>query len=317
MKSKAATLSKYFLLTSAMACGFGLNSCGKPEPSSEATVQATFATPAEAGSALLAAARANDEKALARILGPDSKAILSSGDPAEDKAALDSFVAKCDKLNRWVAMTDGTQILNIGADNYPYPIPLAKDSSSRWYFNTKAGQDEILARQIGRNELLAIDACNSIANAEELYFRSAHDGNAAHQYTSVIMSDPGKQNGLHWHAPDDQESSPVGRLSNFPKGSVPSTEPSDAPVFDGYFLRILTAQGDKAKGGAKSYIVNGKLTGGFAVIATPVKYGDSGIKTFVISREGVVYEKDLGTSTAETAAAIKAYNPTDGWEPAE
>jgi hypothetical protein len=314
---RSVKLNSYLAAGLFFAGGFMLTSCGdsKSTSTTETTAQTTFREPSEAGQALQAAARANDEKAIARILGPNSGAILSSGDPAEDQAARKSFVAKYDRLNRWVAMTDGTQILNIGADNYPFPIPLAKNSSSKWYFDTKAGEDEILARQIGRNELLAIDACSSIANAEEVYFRSAHDGNPAHQYTLLIDSTPGKQDGLHWSVPEDQESSPLGRFSDFPKGAIASLGPE--PVIDGYTFRILDAQGDKAKGGAKSYLVNGRLKSGFAVLASPVKYRDSGIMTFMISREGVVYEKDLGSNTGSAAASIKDYNPTDGWAPAE
>lgn len=288
----------------------------KTEESAGTSAQLAFATPEEAGKALAAAARTDDENAIGRILGSNWKTVLSSGDPVEDKAGFAEFAAKYDQLNRWVAMTDGTQVLNIGPDNFPFPIPLSKDASSKWHFDEKAGQEEVLARIIGRRELLAIDACSSIANAEELYFKQGHDGNPPHQYTTKIMSSPGKQDGLHWHAPEDQVSSPLGRLSDFPKDSVSSTAPADQPVFDGYSFRILTAQGDKAKGGAKNYIVNGRLTG-FAVIGAPVKYRETGIKTFIISREGVVYEKDLGPNTVEAATAIKEYNPTDGWTPAE
>ncbi len=175
------------------------------------TAQTTFATAAEAGQALQTAAKAHDEGSLARILGPSSKAILSSGDPVEDKAALDSFAAEYDQMNRWVAMTDGSQILNIGLENYPFPIPLAKDSSSKWYFNTKAGEDEILARQIGRNELLAVDATSAIGNAEELYFKQTR------QYTHILISTPGKQDGLYWEVPAGQVSSPLGNLNDFAK----------------------------------------------------------------------------------------------------
>jgi hypothetical protein len=296
-----------------------LSSCGdsKPTTTTDTAAQTTFKNALEAGQALQAAARANDDKAVARILGPQSGALLSSGDPAEDKAALASFATKFDQMNRWVAMTDGSQVLNIGADNYPFPIPLARDSSSKWYFNAKAGEDEILARRIGANELLAIDATSSIANAEELYFQKAHDGNAAHQYTSLIISTAGKQDGLYWDVPDGQVSSPLGDVSDFAKSALSSAGSTDETVFDGYSFRILSAQGDKAKGGAKNYVVNGKMTGGFAVLASPVKYKNSGIMTFIINREGVVYQKDLGQNTAAAAASIKDYNPTAGWEPAE
>jgi Protein of unknown function (DUF2950) len=278
--------------------------------------QTTFATPAEAGHALQAASRAKDENALAKILGSNSKAVLSSGDPVEDAAALDSFVIKYDRMNRWVAMTDGSQFLYIGADNYAFPIPLAKQAS-KWYFNTKAGEDEVLTRRIGRNELLAIDACKAMASAEELYFKKAHDGSPAHLYTPIIISSAGKQDGLYWDVPDGQEASPLGRLKEFAKGSVSLAASTEPQIFDGYYFRILTAQGDKVTGGAKSYIADGKMTGGFAIIASPVKYQSSGIMTFILSQEGVVYQKDLGEKTAETATSIKEYDPTSKWEPAE
>ncbi len=279
--------------------------------------QTTFATPDEAGKALQAAARANDETALGQILGPDSKAILSSGDPEEDKAALVSFVSKYDRMNRWVTMADGSRTLYIGADNYPYPIPLMQNASSRWYFDTAAGKDEILARRIGKNELLAIDAVYAMGNAEELYFKHKHDGENTQQYTQKILSSPGKQDGLYWEVAKDQPASPLGRLDEFAKDVVSSTQPGVPPVFDGYSFRVLTAQGNNAKGGAMSYIEDGGMTGGFAILATPVTYGDSGIMTFILSREGVVYQKDLGPKTTEIANFIYSYDLDKGWNPAE
>ena len=155
--------------------------------------QTTFATPEEAGHALESAARANDETALAQILGPESKAILSSGDSEEDKAALASFVSKYDRMNRWGTMTDGSKVLYIGADNYPYPIPLMQNASAKWYFDTAAGKDEILARRIGKNELLAIDAVYAMRNAEELYFKHKHDNENTHHYTEKILSSSGQK----------------------------------------------------------------------------------------------------------------------------
>ena len=246
--------------------------------------QTTFATPEEAGQALQNATRAEDDGSLLRILGAKSQAILYSGNPAEDKAALQSFAKKYDRMNRWVTMTDGSLVLYIGADNYPFPIPLVKDSSSKWYFNTAAGEDEVLARRIGRNELMAIGLSKSIVNAEELYRKKSHE------YTQTISSN-----------------------------SKPAVFGSsgEGPVFDGYVFRILTAQGDGTNGGSRSYIADGRMTGGFAVIATPVKYQDSGIMTFIVSRDGVVYQKDLGTQTASVAASIAEYNPSDRWTPAE
>jgi hypothetical protein len=214
-------------------------------------------------------------------------------------------------------MTDGTQVLYIGADNYPYPVPLAKNPSGQWYFDTAAGKDEILARRIGRNELLAIDACNSIGNAEELYSKKVRKGNSGRQYTALIISSQGKEDGLYWEVPEGEESSPLGRLKDFVAGDIAPTTSNRPRIFDGYSYRILDAQGDQAKGGARSYVVNGKMTAGFAVLASPVKYGDSGVMTFLFSREGIVYQKDLGVKTSDLAAAMSEYNPGDGWTPAE
>jgi hypothetical protein len=288
--------------------------CSKKQAGTTAeTPQATFNTPAEAGQALQTALRAKDNSAVAHILGPQGKTLVSSGDAGEDAAATESFAKKYDRMNRWVAMTDGSQVLYVGADNYPFPIPLAKAASSKWYFDAAAGDEELRARRIGRNELLAMDACRLIANAEEIYHQGAHDGNPAHQYTDTIISTPGKQDGLYWEVAADQAPSPLGSLNEFAKGIFASSAPSKTPVFNGYSFRVLTEQGEAAKGGAKGYAVNGKMTGGFAIIASPVKYQHSGIMTFILSHDGVIYQQDLGPNTADAAAAIKEYNPTDEW----
>jgi hypothetical protein len=273
----------------------------------------TFTTPAKAGEALQTASRAHDEGSLGKILGEGSAAILSSGDPAEDKAAIDAFTKKYDRMNRWVTLTDGSEILYVGADNYPFPIPLAKNSLGKWYFDTAAGEDEILARRIGRNELLAIDASRAIAKAQEVYFESSSDGHTGRQYAQRIVSSTGAKDGLYWDSPKGDASSPLGRLSGFPE----NVTAGDLQIFDGYSFRILTAQGSAAKGGSRDYVADGRLTGGFAVIASPAKYADSGIMTFILNRDGVVYQKDLGKETTDIAASIKEYNPTDGWRPAE
>ena len=287
----------------------------KANAAAPVSTQTTFATPAAAGQALLDAARAQNEAALAKILGSDSQAILSSGDVNEDKEALQSFVGKFEQMNRWVKMTDGSEILNIGADNYPFPIPLVQDSASNWHFNTKAGKDEILARRIGRNELLAVDAVCAIAVAEELYAQESHDGNPASPYTTKIFSTPGKQDGLYWPVSEGEQTSPLGRVDSFAKQALSTS--NETPIIDGYSFRILTAQSGGAKGGAKKYIVDGKMTGGFAVLAWPVKYEDSGVMTFMVNRDGVVYQRELGPDNSKVAASIAEYNPTDYWIPAE
>ena len=192
------------MLLLAAVCVLGCSA--KNSKTAASAVQATFVNPAAAGQALEAASRAQDKDALGHIFGPQSSAIVSSGDPAEDKAALQSFVAKYDRMNRWVTMTDGSCVLYIGADNYAFPVPLVQDSESRWHFDAAAGEREIVARRIGRNELLAIDASTSIANAEELYRRRFKE------YTQTILGSPEKQDGLHWEVPQDQPPSPLGRL---------------------------------------------------------------------------------------------------------
>jgi hypothetical protein len=268
--------------------------CSKKQTSPTAeTHQATFANPEEAGKSLQTAVRAKDDKAITQILGPKAKTLVSSGDPIEDAAAAESFVKKYDRMNRWVAMTDGSQVLYIGADNYPFPIPLAQDASSKWYFNAAAGEHELRARRLGRNELLAMDACRLIANAEELYHQ------AAHHYTDTIISTPGKQDGLYWEAAEDQAPSPLGGQNEFAKAIFTSGAPSKTPVLNGYFFRVLTSQA------------------GFTIVATPVHYQHSGVMTFILSREGVLYQRDLGAQTAEAAASIDAYDPTDNWTQAE
>jgi DUF2950 family protein len=302
-----------------LAAAFTMISCGgssKPA-STEPAPQTTYANAAEAGQALQAAVRGNDESAMTRVLGAKAVAILKTGDAVEDKAAMDSFSAKFDQMNRWVLMTNGSRILYIGADNYAFPIPLVKDSSSRWQFDSAAGQEEITAREIGRNELLAIDAVLAIADAEDTYFQKAHDGNPVHQYTQIIVSDPGKQDGLYWDASKTQDPSPLGKLSDFATSPISPLGPGEPQVLDGYSLRILGAQGDKAKGGARSYMVNGKMTGGYAVLASPVTYKRTGVMTFIVGKDGVVYQRDLGEKTGDLAAAIKDYNPTDVWTAAE
>jgi len=313
MKSNA-TPSAYMGLALLLTSSIFSTGCSLKAPAmTNSSEQSTFTSPVEAGQALQAASRAHDQSSLSQILGKGSAEILNSGDPAEDKAAIDSFTAKYDRMNRWVTLTDGSEILYVGADNYPFPIPLAKNTSGKWYFDTAAGEDELFARRIGRNELLAIDAMAAIAKAQEVYFKAHPDANAGRQYAQRIVSSPGAKDGLYWEEPKGESSSPLGRLRGFPE----SVTASGQQVFDGYSFRILTAQGTDARGGSRNYVTNGRMTGGFAVIASPAKYADSGIMTFILNRDGVVYQKDLGEKTADVVASIKEYNPTDGWTPAE
>ena len=275
--------------------------------------QVTFPSSAEAGAALAKAAKSGDETAVAEILGLDTKVLLSAGDKEADKAALEAFASKYEKMNRWVDMTDGSRVLYIGADNFAFPVPLAQNASLQFYFDGVAGAEEIRARDIGRNELLTINALSDIADAQQTYL--VDSGSAA--FAQRIISTTGKQDGLYWPVSDTQDASPLASLSDLPNSSLASPSQDQPLVIDGYMLRILTAQGDDAPGGAQSYIVNGKMTGGFAILATPVKYAETGITTFITGVDGVVYERDLGPDTAKIAASIQEFNPSDDWSVVE
>jgi hypothetical protein len=268
--------------------------CSKKQdnPTAEAP-QKAFATPAEASQALHAAVQAGDDKALAQVLGSKAQKLVNSGDPAEDKHAAESFTRKYDQMNRLVAMTDGTQVLYIGADNYPFPVPLAQDSSSRWYFDADAADQELRARRIGSNELSAMEACRQLASAEELYHRSTH------QYTDTIVSTPGRQNGLYWEISKGQTPSPMGTLNQFAKSIFNASAPSKEVVSHGYSFRILTTKG------------------GYTIFASPINYQHSGIMTFSLGRDGVLYQQDLGPKAPDTLIAIEQHNPTHGWTQAE
>jgi hypothetical protein len=292
-KSSTARHSYRLAALVILAVGFILGCSKKQSNSATEVSQKTFATPAEAGKALQTAAQTKDDKAIAQVLGAKAKTLVSSGDSAEDANANDSFAKKYDRMNRWVAMTDGSQVLYVGADNYPFPIPLAKDSSARWYFDASAGDEELRARRIGSNELAAMDACILIAHAEELYHQDTH------RYTDTIISTPGRQDGLYWEVAEGQVSSPMGRLNQFAKGIFDAGAPSKTAVFNGYSFRILTTQG------------------GFTIFASPVNYQRSGIMTFSVGRDGVVYQQDLGPQTTDTIEAINQYNSSNGWTQAE
>jgi len=294
-----------------------LASCKKSDnATTEKIVQKTFASPADAGTAFLEAASSGNQTELLAIFGPGAKEVLFSGDAVKDKDALQDFVAAYNQMNRWREIKAGGEMLYTGADNYLFPIPLGQDTSSRWYFDTEAGKDEILARRIGKDELTAIAACGAVAAAEQRYFDQTHDGDKAKQYSQKFVSDEGKQDGLYWPVPEGQAPSPLDQIHDFAKAAGYSNAGAKLQPFDGYYFRILTKQGDKAPGGAKDYIVNGKMVGGFAILAYPAEYRNSGIMTFIVGGDGIVYQKDLGEKTADIALALAEYNPGDGWNPA-
>ena len=275
--------------------------------------QKTFASPADAGAALFDAAKSGDRESLLSIFGPDGEAVLFTGDAVKDREGLKDFATSYSQMHRWVNIKAGGAVLNIGADNHLFPVPLGQNSTGAWYFDTPAGQDEILARRIGRGELTAITASGAIADAERQYFSQTHDGDAVKQYTLKFVSDPDKQNGLYWAVPEDQPASPLGTLVDLARSLGNVNTGGKPQPFNGYYFRILTKQGDKAPGGAKDYLVNGKMTGGFAILAYPVEYRNTGIMTFITGPDGIVYQKDLGEQTPDEAGTMTVYNPGDGW----
>ena len=274
------------------------SSCTKSQKTAAAPAeQRTFATQEDAGAALLAAAKSGDERALIAIFGPDSKVGLLSGDAATDQASLQGFVTSYNEMHRWGAIKAGGQVLQVGADNQVFPIPLDRNSSGRWFFDTAAGKDEVLARRIGKNELIAMDACTAIADAQHRYHEKSHE------YAQKLISDPGKQNGLYWAAAPGQPTSPLGELDALTEVLRSATAVDKPPLFNGYYYRILTS-GDNA---------NGKLAKGFTVLAYPAEYRNSGIMSFLVGENGTLYQKDLGERTSDTATTMTRVDPRDGW----
>jgi len=273
--------------------------------------QRTFSSAEDASNALVTAAQSNDEKAMLDILGPEGKQIVSSGDETEDAQSRANFVKRYQEMHRLVKEPDGTTVLYIGAHNWPSPIPLVNKGNS-WYFDTEAGKKEILYRRIGRNELSAIRVCQELVAAEKEY-------SAQHsEYARKIFSDEGQHNGLYWKAGEGEPQSPIGPLvaSAVAQGYAKRRDGTPTP-YRGYYFHILTRQGKNAPGGAKNYVVNGKMTEGFAFVAYPAEYRSSGVMTFLVNEDGVVYEKDLGKKTDVLAKAMKEYDRNPSWQKAE
>jgi hypothetical protein len=275
----------------------------------------TFASPQEAAQTLFLAMRSQDDQLPLRVLGPTAREVVSSGDPVEDADARSSFVVKYEEMHRFVKEPGGTVTLVIGAENWPFPIPLV-NSQGEWYFDTDAGKDEILFRRIGRNELAAMDAARQLVDAQKQYF-ARPSGKLPKQFAQKLVSDEGRHNGLYWHGADNEFDSPIDPLIAYADGNDAKGPAADVTPFNGYFFRILTRQGAHAQGGTKNYIVNGKMTAGFSFVAYPAEYRSSGVMTFIVDESGTIYEKDLGPDTTKTAEAMAAYDPDSTWHKAE
>jgi Protein of unknown function (DUF2950) len=277
--------------------------------------QRTFASTEDASRALFGAMEAEDEQAALSILGPAGKDVLSSGDRQEDLDARTGFVVKYQEMRRFVTEPNGTVTLIVGAENWPLPIPLVKSNGS-WYFDTAAGKDEIIFRRIGKNEIAAMDACRDLVQAQKQYFARPPAG-VSTQFAQKLVSDQGKHNGLYWYGADDEFDSPISPLIAYARQNLPTDQVGEHVPFNGYMFRILTSQGPHAPGGAKNYIVDGKMSAGFAFVAYPVEYRSSGVMTFIVDASGTIYEEDLGPDTTKLAQAMTAYDPDSTWRKAE
>ena len=273
--------------------------------------QKTFSSPQDASTALVEAAQSNDEKATLEILGPDGKQVISSGDETEDAQNRADFIRRYQEMHRLVEEPDGLT-LYVGAENWPLPIPLVSKDGS-WYFDTAAGKKEILYRRIGRNEISAIRVCQELAAAEKEYYATHHG-----EYAQKIFSDEGQHNGLYWKAADEELQSPIGPLVASAVAEGYAKKPNGAPTpYRGYYFRILTRQGSNSPGGPKNYVVYGRMNEGFAFVAYPAEYRSSGVMTFIVNADGVVYQKDLGANSGVLAQTMKVYNPALGWQKAD
>jgi len=278
--------------------------------------QKTFASGDDAAQALFVAVQNGDKAALLEIFGSAGSQIISSGDEVQDKQTGDQFVSRYQEMHRLEGEPDRTTTLYIGAENWPVPIPLV-NKGGVWYFDTVSGKKAILYRRIGRNEYSAMDVCKALVDAEDDYYSQSHDGRPQ-QYAQQFVSDQGKHNGLYWKTSDDEPESPIGPLVAYATGEGYGKKQGEGPTpYHGYFYLILTAQGADAPGGAKSYVVNGEMTDGFAILAYPAVYRSSGVMTFIVNQDGVIYQKDLGDKTTEMAKAMKDYSPGITWHKAE
>lgn len=306
LRNQKAAFRLVFTVLLSMGMAYSLSACNKRESSGGKVAPKTFASPAAAGQALFEAAKTGNQNQLMAIFGSDGKDLIFSGDAVKDKNTAQRFVDAYQQMNRWSKSQSGEEILFIGADNFVFPIPLDRNASGQWAFNTTAGKNEVLARRIGDGELTSLGILSEIVDAQQQYF--AHN----HQFAQKFVSDEGQHNGLYWPVAEGQPLSPLADLVDVAKALGYSHTDTPQP-FNGYYYRILTKQGSSAKNGAKDYLVDGNLKDGFAILAWPAKYRDSGIMTFIVGEDGVIYEKDLGENTADLAAAITSYDPTKEW----
>jgi hypothetical protein len=297
--------------------GIGLAIACLPQTTfaAQAAQQESFVSPNDAVTALVKALQVDNKNSLREILGPGSKKLVSSGDKVADATVVKKFIDEYTASHTLTQQPDGSMVLTIGADAWPLPIPLVQ-ANGRWHFDSTTGAQEIVDRRIGRNELMTIQTLLAAVDAEEDYFARVKAGSGTGAYAERMISSPGTENGLYWDVADGTSPSPLGPLiaqaqnEGYPGATVKNGMQTP---YHGYFFHILKAQGPDAPGGAKDYIQNGLMTNGFAIIAWPAGYGTSGIMTFVVDQDGIVFQKDLGEDTTRIAANMKLFNPDFSW----
>jgi hypothetical protein len=300
--------------STALCIGLLVSGCAKRAPA-----QPSFDTPEAAAEALVASAVKGDVAELERLLGAGTEGLLSSGDEVADRAERERFLERYRNRHRLVTGGPDNLVLQVGEDDWPLPIPLVRQEG-KWRFDGAAGADELVLRRIGANELLTIDVMRGFVAAQQDYAAQGHDGVAKGVYASRFRSTPGKHDGLYWEVPAGEPPSPAGPFlaaaaeEGYALEGVNEKTGKRTP-YRGYVYRMLVAQGPAANGGARNYLVEGKLTGGFAMLAIPENYGVSGITSFIVNQDGVVWQRDLGESTAQVAQSIQRFDPDRSWTP--
>jgi len=310
----AGYLSAAALLTALAACGDAKGSAESNGAVALAVAPQQYGTPEEAATALVSAAEKFDVPALRTILGSDGTAIVSSGDSVLDRKNATAFAAEAKAHQRLeFRPTNDTARLMVGATDWPLPMPIVKRDGGKWSFDAASGREEILLRRIGRNELDAIEICRGYVEAQRMYALVKHDGARVNQYAQRVISTPGKQDGLAWQTADGKWQGPVAETiaRAIAEGYKDRYEP-----FHGYYFKILKGQGPAAPMGQMDFLVDSAMIGGFALVAAPAEYLVTGVKTFIVSHTGIVYEKDLGEKTLEQFKAMDRYNPDSSWTPA-
>lgn len=283
--------------------------------------QMSFDNPEQAVQSLVEAVRADQPQQILKLLGPEGERLVFSGDPVADKLGREKFVTAYDKANRIEQQNAEQAVLVIGKKQWPFPIPVVKTGTS-WHFDTQAGVEEILDRRIGRNELSAIEVCLAYVDAQHEYASQDRDNDGMLEYAQHFMSSPEKHDGLYWPSADGKPQSPMGPLiaAAQAEGYTPGKNAQhalDRSPYHGYFYRILNQQGSHATDGSRNYMAEGSMIGGFALVAFPASYGDSGIMTFIVSQDGIVYQKNLGKDTEASARRMTEYDPDSSWKKAQ